>query len=160
MNKVLFFPLFLFIAITLTLIYIPRQQYKKYLIYASITGGLGNMILTIIMHRVLGVAKYTGIGIFNIFGFNYLEPFAWTFVQMLFLYFLPVRKWFSYAYVLGFIGISVGFGYMIKNLGIITETKPTFTKFVGPFIFLAWWSGTAWFFRKIEGMNKKEEKIT
>jgi hypothetical protein len=159
MNKVLFFPLFLFIAITLSLIYIPRQQYKKYLIYGAMTGGIGNMIITILMNHVFGVGHYAKIGIFNIFGFNFLEPFAWTFVQMLFLYFLPVRKWFLYAYVLGFVGISVGFGYVIKNLGIIIEMKPTFAHLVGPFIFLTWWSFTAWFFRKIEGINKKEEKI-
>jgi hypothetical protein len=160
MNKVLFFPVFLFVALILTLIYIPRRRYKKYLIYAVITGGLGNMILTVIINHVFGVAHYTQIGIINIFGYNFLEPFAWTFVQMLFLYFLPVRKWFLYAYVLGFVGISVGFGYMIKNLGIIIENKPIFSQFIGPFVFLAWWSGTVWFFRKIEGINEKKEKIT
>jgi hypothetical protein len=113
------------------------------------------MMLTFITHRVFGVGRYTEIGIFNVFGFNYLEPFAWTFVQMLFLYFLPVRKWFLYTYVLGFIGISIGFGYVIKNLGII-ESDPTFTRFVGPFIFLAWWSVSAWLFRKVEGIREKK----
>ncbi|HBE78038.1 MAG TPA: hypothetical protein DDW65_09715 [Firmicutes bacterium] len=159
MGKTLFFPLFLLIALILTLIYIPRQQYKKYLIYAAITGGMGNMLLTLIM-RLLGLWSYTKIGVFNVFGFNYLEPFAWTFVQMIFLYFLPVRKWFLYAYVLGFTGLSVGFAYVIKNLGIIAEFNPTLTQFMSPLIFLAWWSGTAWFYRKIEGMNQNQEKIT
>ena len=40
------------------------------------------MIITLIMNRVLGVASYKEIGIFDIHGFNYLESFAWTFVQM------------------------------------------------------------------------------
>jgi hypothetical protein len=159
MSKTWFFPLFLLMALILTLIYIPRRQYKKYLIYAAISGGLGNMVLTLIMHRILGWGHYINIGIFDVFGFNYLEPFSWTFVQMLFLYFLPVRKWFLYAYVVGFLGLSVGFGYIIKNLGIIREFNPTMLQFVGPLIFLAWWSGTAWFYRKIEGRNQNKEKI-
>ena len=37
--------------------------------------------------------------------------------------FLPVRRWFLYAYILGFVGLSVGFGYVIKNLGISEVTS-------------------------------------
>lgn len=159
MDKVLFFPLFVLIALTLTLIYIPRQHYKKYLIYAAITGGLGNMLITYILFHVLGIAKYTEIGIFNLYGFNYLEPFAWAFVQMLFLYFLPVRKWFLYGYILGFTGMSVGFSHVIDNLEISKVFNPAFVKYVSPFVFLAWWSFTAWFFRKTEGIHRKQANI-
>ncbi len=155
MSKVLFFPIFFFIGLALTLIYIPRQQYKKYLIYAAITGGLGNMIIVLILHYTLGL-KYIKIGIFGVYGFNYLEPFAWTFVQMIFFYFLPVRKWFLYAYVVGFVGLSVGFGQIIRNLGIMTEANTTLTQILSPFIFLAWWSGAAWLFRKVEGISRKK----
>lgn len=159
MNKALFFPVFVLLALILSLIFIPRQQYKKYFIYAAITGGLGNMIITTIINRLLGLARYTDIGIFNIYGFNYLEPFAWTFVQMIFLYFLPVRKWFLYAYVLGFTGISIGFGNVIFNLGISEVLKPTVSMFVSPFIFLAWWGFTVWFFRKTGGINREKKNI-
>jgi hypothetical protein len=157
MQKELFFPLFLLIAITFTLVYIPRRDYRKYVIYAAITGGLGNMLITLVVFRWLKVARYVHIGIFDIEGFNYLEPFAWTFVQMLFLYFLPVRKWFLYGYVLGFTGISIGFGYVIRNLGISETLNPAFSRYLSPVIFLAWWSFTAWFYRRIEGINRQKE---
>ncbi|WP_132017440.1 hypothetical protein [Hydrogenispora ethanolica] len=68
--------------------------------------------------------------------------------------FLPVRKWFRYGYILAFSGISVGFGDVIRNLGISEAFNLTFLRLVGPFIFLAWWGFTAWFFRKNESKNR------
>lgn len=158
MSQVLFYPLFLCIALILTLVYIPRPQYKKYLIYAAATGGLGEMIIAIILNTLFNMGHYTRIGIFNIFGYNYLSPFVWTFLQMLFLYFLPVRRGFLSAYILGFVGISIGFGYMIENLGIFVF-NPTFYRWISPIIYLTWWSGTAWFFRRTEGINRRTEKV-
>ncbi len=152
--KILFFPVFLFIALALSLIYIPRQQYKKYLLYAVISGGLGNMIISFVLIGVLKVVRYTDLGIFNVLGYNYLEPFAWVFIQMLFLYFLPARRWFRYGYILAFSGISVGFGDVIRNLGVSVASNLTMLRWLSPLIFLAWWGFAAWFFRSNESKNR------
>jgi len=41
----LFYPFYLLIAFTLTLIFIPQKDYKEYLIYGIIVGALGDVIM-------------------------------------------------------------------------------------------------------------------
>lgn len=113
----LYYPIFLTLAILLTLVLIPRDKYKQFLIYGLILGGLGDFILNGIL-SYLGFAWFPNAGIFQLGKLNILSPLSWVPVTMLFLQFLPQRSLFLYAYILTFATFGVCHGYVVQNAGI------------------------------------------
>ncbi len=123
---VLFYPVYLTIVFILSIIYIDRKDYKEYLIYGFLLGGLGDMLAVGLFQNILRFMWFKNQGLFNVLGQNYLSPPSWTFTVMLFLYFLPRKGITQYLYVLTFAAFSVGYGlvfttqaYLILNHGFI-----------------------------------------
>jgi hypothetical protein len=144
----------------MTLLLIPRDQYKKFVIYGLITGAIGDTLFVSLLQKIFGLISYTDNGIFNVFGMNYIVPFAWALVHMVYLYFLPARKLFLYPYIALFALLSEGYGIVIHNLGLF-DFNPIYYFYIAPFIFLIWWGSSAWFFRKMEGIKypARREKL-
>lgn len=99
-----------------TLIFIPREQYKKFFIFGFVLGGLVDVITIIFIGNLLGEFVYIA-GPLDAFGIPVFVPIAFTFVWMLFLFFLPMRIEFLIPYILGFSGFAVMLGIVEQNLG-------------------------------------------
>lgn len=136
-----------------TIVTIPRELYKKFLLYGFVFGVIGD-IASILVLSQLRLMKYSNMGPFSIYGlFSFWTPIAWMFAFMLFFYFLPRRRMFLYPYVVGF----AIFGYMV---GLVLEGFDVFHyigfwRYWAPFFFLMWFSGAAWLFYKLEGVKIK-----
>lgn len=131
-----------------TIIVIPRNLYKKYLLYGLMFGGIGDSLLVAIIH-FLGYLNYKNLGATSLFGvFSFWTPIAWTFYFMLFFYFLPVRKVFLGFYVLVFVLLNYGVGTVMSQSGLYEVIG--IYKYIQPFIYLVWCSISAWAFLKGE----------
>ncbi|TCL75304.1 hypothetical protein EDC14_1003238 [Hydrogenispora ethanolica] len=146
-NNLLFWPgLAIGFAIP-TIILIPRQEYKKFFIFGFILGGLVDVLSILVFGNLLGEFSYLA-GPFMTMGIPIFVPVAFTFVWMLFLYFLPVRLEFLIPYIMGFAGFSVFIGAVEQNLGYFQYhrglVRGSLTTLV---VFLVWFSLSAWVYR-------------
>lgn len=152
-----FYPVFLTITFVLSLIFIPKKDYKEYLTYGFLVGGLGDIIMVSLWQNLLHVIWFKNAGIFEVLGHNFLSPPSWTFTVMLFLRFLPRRRPFQYLYVLTFGGYSVGYGLMVKNAGLF-DFRPWFYPVCSFILFLGWWVFAAWIFGRTSPLAQVENR--
>lgn len=155
MITTLFYPAYLAITFILSLIFIPRKEYKEYLIYGFILGGFGDTVMVAFFQDVLHVMWFKNMGVFNVLGHHFLSPPCWTFTVMLFLHFLPTRPVFKYIYILTFGFYSVGYGLMVRNAALF-DFRPWFYPVVSYFTFLAWWCVAAWVFIRTSPLAKND----
>lgn len=146
-TTILFYPSFLVMTFILTLIFIPRKDYKSYLIYGFLVGGLGDILVVGLFQNILHVVWFKNQGIFNVYEMNALSPPSWTVTVMIFLYFLPGRRTFLYPYIIAWAGCSVAFGLIVHNSGLF-DFLPWFYPIPSYFTFLGWWTFCAWLFYK------------
>jgi hypothetical protein len=156
MITTLFYPTYLLIAFSLSLIYIPKKDYKEYLIYGFLLGGLGDMLVVGLFQNLLHIMWFKNQGIFNVLGQNFLSPPSWTFTVMLFLYFLPRKGISLYLYVLTFAAYSVGYGLIVHNAGLF-DFRPWLYHVVSYFVFLGWWTFITGVFLKTSRLTKSSE---
>ncbi|AFQ43559.1 hypothetical protein [Desulfosporosinus meridiei] len=131
-----------------TIILIPRNLYKKYLLYGLIFGGIGDTLLVALFH-FMGYLNYKNMGETSIFGlFSFWTPIGWTFYFMLFFYFLPVRKTFFVPYLLAFVALNYSVGMVMSQSGLY-ETIGIY-KYIQPFVYLSWCLISVWIFHKSE----------
>jgi hypothetical protein len=154
----LFYPVYLLIVFSLTLVYIPKQHYKEYLIYGFLLGGLGDMLIVGLFQNLLHIMWFKNAGIFNVLGQNFFSPPCWTFTVMLFLHFLPSRRLFLYLYIITFAFYSDGYGLIVHNAGLF-DFKAWLYPVVSFCIFLGWWSFIAWVFIKTSPFNILSKKL-
>ena len=152
---VLFYPVYLVIAFSLSLIYIPKKDYKEYLIYGFLLGGLGDMLVVGLFRNLLHIMWFKNTGIFNILGQNFLSLPSWTFTVMLFLYFLPKKGISLYLYVLTYAAYSVGYGLLVHNAGLF-DFRPWLYPVVSYFVFLGWWTLITLVFMKTSRLVKSD----
>ncbi|HHT42039.1 MAG TPA: hypothetical protein GX014_01365 [Firmicutes bacterium] len=141
----LFYPVFVILVFLLTLIFIPRERYKHYLIYGLLVGGLGDIIVVTTFQNILGAMWFKNQGLFFVLRHHALSPVGWTFSVMIFLFFLPERRGFLYPYVPLWAAISVAYGYIVKNANLYDFQEWLFP-IVAYLTFLAWWAFAAWFY--------------
>jgi hypothetical protein len=66
------------------IIIIPKELYKKYLVYGLFLGALVDTMVTI-LGKFLNLFKYKNMGVFNILDlYSFWTPLAWVFVIMFF----------------------------------------------------------------------------
>lgn len=137
-----------------TLVTIPREVYKKYLIWGFILGGVGELAMVTIFERLLHLIKYKNMGFFNVFGLvSFWTPLAWMFTFMLFFYFLPVRRIFFYLYLLGFAFFAHMVGLVLQNLGLF-EYIGTYI-YYAPLVFFLWFSLAAFTYLRYNRITLK-----
>lgn len=142
-NLIFFVKAVLFAAMAIILI--PREYYKKHLIYGLFLGA-GLDIVIIVAMSELGVLKYLNMGAFSVFGlFPFWTPIAWMFTLMIFLYFLPRRASFFYTYILLFSLFGIFLGKVLSNFGLYR-----FNPLILFFVFLAWFYFAGWVYLKYE----------
>ena len=106
----LLYPVFLLIVFSLTVILIPREVYKKYMIYGMLVGGLGDVLSVFVYQNLLGFMWFKNQGLFYVLGQHALSPLCWTFTVMIFLYFLPAKRFFLYVHT------GLGYGQCLLRL--------------------------------------------
>ncbi|TGE31080.1 hypothetical protein [Desulfosporosinus sp. Sb-LF] len=151
MLSTLFYPSYILIAFVVVYLTIPPKDLKKYFIYGMLLGGVGDVVVVGLFQNVLHIIWFKNTGIFNFLGENLLSPPSWMLTVMIFLRFLPLRKLFQYAYVLGFAVFSVGYGYLVHNVGLF-DFKPWYYPFFAYLTFLIWWSTITWVFVKTSSL--------
>ena len=145
MLSILFYPTYILIAFIVVLLTIPQKDLKRYFIYGVLLGGFGDVVMVGLYQNVLQVIWFKNAGIFNALGQNLLSPPSWILTVMIFLRFLPLRKPFQYAYVLSFGIFSVGYGYLVHNIGLF-DFKSWYYPFFAYLTFLFWWATVTWIF--------------
>lgn len=153
MTNALFYPFYIFVGTLLTLLLIPKRDYKEYFLYGFLIGGLGDIVVVLLFQNVFHIIQFKESGIFNVLGLNFLSPPSWVITVMLFLRFLPERSVFLYLYIFTFGLFSVSYGYIVHNVGLF-DFKPWFYPFFSFLTFLSWWSFTAWVFKRTSNMTK------
>jgi hypothetical protein len=153
MVMVLLYPVFLVILFGMSLIFIPRKDYREYLIYGFLLGGLGDMTVVGLFQNVFHIIWFKNQGLFNTLGQNFLSPPCWTFTVMLFLYFLPRKGFVQYLYVFTFAAYSVGYGLVVHNANLF-DFKPWYYPFFSYLTFLGWWAFITFVFMKTSRLAK------
>ncbi len=126
------------------LLLIPKEQYKRYLLYGLVLGSIMDVILVVIF-TYIGLIEYKNMGAFSVFGIvSAWTPVSWGLTFGIFFYFMPKRKYFLLAYVPSFAALSQIIGIVFQNYGLI-EYKGKFLLF---FIFLVWYTIAAWAYQR------------
>lgn len=121
------------------IILIPKEQYRKFLIYGLILGGLGDIFVISLFGELLGGFRYENMGVFNILNItSFWTPIAWVFVLMYFLYALPLKKGFFYLYIISFSVFGYCLGLVLENFGLY--------RYIGVYRYIAPLTLTLWFF--------------
>lgn len=150
LDNTIVYPIFFFLVASAALLIIPKEKYKKYLIYGALLGGLGDTLVVLLFSKVFPIFRYKNAGVFDVFGlFSIWTPLTWTFVFALALYLLPVRKTYFVPYVLGFVGFSAFTGTVIQQLGLFEYLKPIYS-FIDLGIFLVWFLIAVWIYLRTE----------
>lgn len=149
----LVYPVLLVAVFSLTLIFIPKKDYRRYLLYGFLIGGLGDIIAVTLFQNILKVMWFKNQGIFYVLGHNALSPPCWTLVVMIFLYFLPRWRSFLYPFIATWAFASLGFGYLVRNAELF-DFVSWFYPIPAFLIFLGWWSFAAWLFLKTSPLVK------
>lgn len=134
---------------------IPRDQFKKYFLYALVFGAIGDMIIYYLMNA-LGMIGYKGFDGLKIIGdYSLFTPITWLFAFMLFFYLLPVRRWFLVPYIVAWSALNYFVGMVMANLDLFWIND--IYRYIQPFVFAAWYSFAAYAFRKLE--KREQTKI-
>lgn len=146
-NNLIFWAGLVIVFAVPTLIFIPRPEYKKFFIFGFILGGLVDVLSIVIIGELLGEFSYLA-GPLMVWGIPILVPVTFTFVWMLFFYFLPLRLEFLIPYIIGFAGFAVLIGFVEQNLGYFQyhhgETRGALITLI---VFLLWFSASAGIYR-------------
>lgn len=152
----LLYPVFITLTFLMTIIFIPKERYKNYLIYGIMIGLLGDVFLIALFQNVLKIIRFKNQGFVWVLGQNAFSPLGWTLAVMLFLYFLPGRKWFRYFYILAWGLLSLGFAYVARNADLF-DFQPWFYPLPAYLLFLCWHSFAAWLYLSTNGEDSKEK---
>jgi len=150
----LVYPVLLIGSFIMTLIMIPRDQYREYLMYGFVLGGLGDVAVVTILQNILGIIWFKNQGLFYVLGHNALSPLCWTLVIMLFLYFLPRRRFFLICYHLAWGLMSLGFGYLVQNAQLF-DFRDWFYPIPALILFISWFTVCSWVYTKTSSLAKK-----
>lgn len=153
MDRSFIFLYFFFLSAALYFLVVPKQEYKKTIIYGIIFGGIGDTLLVPLLSS-LGLIKYKNMGFFNILDiYSSWTPVTWTLIFALFFYLLPVRIYYVIPIVLAFASFTYGVGLVFQNFGVFEYIG--FYKYVAPFLFLAWYSVAAWVYLRNNNLALK-----
>lgn len=149
MSLVLWKSMFFFLKALLfglaTIVSIPQNVYKKYVIWGFLFGGIGDLIIVALFGPVLNLIKYENMGVFNILDtISFWTPIAWMFTFMLFFYFLPIHRYFLLIYIIGFSIFGFMVGLVLQNIGLF-KYEGIYIYFA-PFVFIAWFSFSSFIF--------------
>lgn len=148
MDKSYIFMIVALLAGVSFLLIVPKERYKKTLLYAILFGGIGDG-LTVGLLSLLGLIRYKNTGAFDVLGiFSIWTPITWTYTFAIFFYLLPVRKLFVIPYLVGFAGLTYAMGLTFENFGLFEYIG--FHRYTAPLVFMLWYGVSAWAYYRLE----------
>lgn len=136
------------------IILIPKEYYRKYLVYGLLLGAVPDVLLIWIISRIFHGMEYKNMGPFNILNlFSFWTPLAWMFAFMYFFYCLPTRKLFFYPYVFTFGLFGYMVGMVLKNFGLFEYS--VIYRYFSPFVIIGWFLAAAFIYLKAEKIPLK-----
>ncbi len=152
------YPIYTAFLMLIVLAVVPRKQIKKLALYGITLGAVPDLIILILLD-LIDVGGYINFGPFGFMGIPFFPLLAWVVFFILFFYFLPKERLWSYIYVFLAAGYSTMFSNVLENLGIF---QWNYGGLVVPYIiYLSWFSFATWYFLNyIRNTNVKEKLIT
>lgn len=133
------------------LLVIPKERYKRYLLWGFIFGGIGDTLVVVLLSS-LNLIQYKNMGVFNIFGlFSFWTPLTWTLVFSVFFYLMPVRKVFLVPYILYWGALSYSVGLVMQSFGLFEYIG--IHRYLSMPTFLLWYTVSAWVYLKYEHIH-------
>lgn len=115
----LLYPLFAGIVGISFLLIVPKEHYKRYLLWGLVFGGIGDA-LTVSLLTQLNLIQYKNMGPFNIFNlFSIWTPITWALTFSIFFYLMPVRKVFLVPYIITFTALNYSVGLVMQSMGCL-----------------------------------------
>lgn len=128
---------------------IPKELYRKYLLYGIFLGGNSDVFLSLIFSKVLHLTQYKNMSYFNIFDiFSFWTPVTWMFAFSVFFYLLPVKKIFLIIYLLTWTALSYSVGIVLHSLELFDYIGPG--KYLMPLVFGLWYAAAALIYLRFE----------
>jgi len=139
----------------MTLIFIPKKDYKEYFIQGIMTGAALDILIVAIFQDLFHIIQFKNQWVFEALGQNALSPFCWLFVTMLYLYFLPEKRLLRFIYYAASGASSVIFGYFVHNANLF-DFQPWFYPFFSFVIFTIRWIFVAWVFVRTSPLGREK----
>ncbi|CUH95645.1 putative membrane protein [Propionispora sp. 2/2-37] len=126
------------------LLLVPQNQYKRYLLYGLVFGGILD-VFTIVTLVPINQIRFMNMGNFSVLGFiPIFVPITWMFNFAIFFYLMPRRKGFLALYILTFTALSYIIGELMNAYGLFEYVG--MPEYVAVLIFFTWYAFSAWFY--------------
>ena len=138
-----YYPVFSGFMLFLTLVFVPRNQFKSLFWLGLIWGFLGSMIVGTIFGQIFKMFRWEYAMPFLFFGHPTWINLAWLLAIILYLYYLPTQKeWYFLAvYVIGFAVASATLDTIFHQIGLFHYLH--WSPFYRFLVALAWFYGAA-----------------
>ncbi len=140
----------------ITLLLIPKDRLRHYLVYGLILGGFLDIVIVIAFTNI-HLIRYKNFDPFGVFGvMSLFTPIAWALAFAIFFFLLPRKK----LVLIPFIFTYSFFGY---SLGLVLENLNTF-EYIGwwhygaPFFIFLWFAGAAWVYLHLENGEHEDTR--
>jgi hypothetical protein len=116
------YPIFALLILSLTLLFVPRQEIKKLFWFSLLWGSTADIVL-ILLFRCLHLYQYLKLSPYDFFGAPMWLPLAWSPAVILYIYFFPARKEWYYIifYITAFAVIGTAIGMFFTQIGLLKE---------------------------------------
>lgn len=151
-----YYPVFTFLMLFLTIIFIPKHKFKALFWISFIWGFLFSIFFVFIFSGMLNLLKWQHTMPFAFYGSPVWLNVAWLLSIMLYLYFLPAQKeWYFFtSYLLGFAFASAVLDTIFNQIGLLEYIHwNPFYRFI---VALFWFYGAAYHHNYLKGKGKIE----
>ncbi len=152
----IYYPLFTFLMLFLTIIFVPKDKIKTLFWLSFIWGFLGSIFYVFIFSELFYLLKWQHAYPFSFYGTPVWLNVAWLLSIMLYLYFLPIQKeWYYFAsYLFGFSLASAILDKIFNQIGLLQYIHwNPFFRFI---IALGWFYGAAYHHNCLKEKGKLE----
>jgi hypothetical protein len=151
-----FYPIFTFLMLLLTMLFVPRKEFKS-LFWLSFIWGFGvSIFFVLIFSELLNLLKWRYAFPFTFYGSPVWLNIAWLFSIMIFLYYLPTQKeWYYFTiYLFGFAFASAILDQIFMQIGLLEYIH--WNPICRFFVALAWFYGAAFHHHFMKEKGKLE----
>lgn len=146
MDKSYIYLVFAVVAAMAFFIIVPKAQYKRFLLYGLVFGGILDVI-SIVTLVPMNQIRFFNMGAFGIFGMiPALVPATWMFAFGVFFYLMPRRIAFMIPYLFAFTALSYTVGLVMQSYGLFEYIGAQ--KYLAIPTFFLWYSLSAWVYSR------------
>jgi len=146
LDKSYIYLVFVVVAAVAFFIIVPKEQYKRFLLYGLVFGGILDVI-SIVTLTLMNQIRFYDMGAFGVFGMiPALVPATWMFAFGVFFYLMPRRLAFLILYLFAFTALSYTVGLVMQAYGLFEYIGAQ--RYLAIPIFFVWYSLSAWVYSR------------